>query len=94
MEIDAISDRFTGACNVKLPQDNFYTPSNREFYQSNPYSDLDFSKHEIRLLELLPVKDDKPLNVKLTTRYLLSSDSTPRATALFLTLLENIRKPK
>lgn len=48
-------------------QDNFYTPANSEFYKSNPYSHLDQSKHEIRLLELCPVQDGKPLEASLRT---------------------------
>ena len=75
MEIDPIPDR---ALDGNDPQDNFYTPSNRDFYNSKPYSDLDHSRHEIRFLELLPVKNDGTLNAKLVTPYFLSSDtSTP-----------------
>ena len=48
-------------------QDNFYTPSNSEFYKSNPYSDLDQSKHEIRLLELRLVQHGQPIEVSFRT---------------------------
>ena len=75
MEIDRISDQLIETCNSTLLQDNFYTPSNQEFYSSDPYSDLDVSKHEIRLLELLPVNPDEPLRAKLITPCFLSSDA-------------------
>lgn len=55
-----------------LPIDNFYSPSNREFYSSNQYSDLDASKQEIRLLELLAAQDDEPLKLILSSPVSLS----------------------
>jgi len=82
MEINALSDHHAEDSDENLPNDNFYTPSNREFYISNPYSNLDFSKHEIRLLELLPAKRDEPLSTKLGTPYLLTSGSTPSYCAI------------
>jgi hypothetical protein len=64
----------TGAIASNPIEDNFYTPANQDFYSSNPYSDLDPSRHEIRLLELLPAKDDEPLRANLLTKCFLSGD--------------------
>ncbi|KAF9699596.1 hypothetical protein EKO04_002513 [Ascochyta lentis] len=48
-------------------QDNFCSPANSEFYNSNPYSDLNRSKHEIRVLRLAPVQEGTPLSADLIT---------------------------
>jgi hypothetical protein len=58
MDVDPTPDCPTAHADINHPEDNFYTPFNQEFYARNSYSNLDASKHEIRLLELLPVKDD------------------------------------
>lgn len=48
-------------------QDNFCTPANSKFYESNPYSDLDHSNQEIRVLRLSAVQEGIPLNADLIT---------------------------
>lgn len=45
--------------------DNFCTPANRTFYERSPYSQLNILKQEIRLIKLLPTKDNEPLEVNL-----------------------------
>jgi hypothetical protein len=78
MDIDATSDYPIASTAFNGPKDNFYTPFNRDFYAKNSYSNLDPSKHEIRLLELLPVTDGEPLEVRLISPFFLPSDSTSR----------------
>jgi hypothetical protein len=78
MNIDPTRHSPTADTNINHLEDNFYTPFNQEFYARNSYSNLDASKHEIRLLELLPVKDDEPLSAKLISPFFLSSDSATR----------------
>jgi len=55
-------------------EDNFFTPVNHEFYDRSPYSELDPTRHEIRLLELLPANASEPLQVKLLTSFFLLSN--------------------
>jgi hypothetical protein len=68
------SDRMSSSTGMDLSQDNFCTPSNSEFYKTNPYSDLDPSKREIRLLQLSPVEEGIPLHANLVTISLDSPD--------------------
>ena len=60
-----------------FPQHTFAFPSNREFYESEQYKDLDRSKEEIRLLQLLPIKDDEPVKATLVTVVLQPSGAPP-----------------
>jgi hypothetical protein len=66
------TDSAAAAQSSDAPVDNFFSPANYDFYRSQPYSDLDHPKHEIRLLELLPIKDGMPLQVKLLGSFFLS----------------------
>lgn len=52
MEINVVSSHQVEIYNLDPPTDNFYTPTNQEFYTSSPYLDLDLSEHKIRLLGL------------------------------------------
>jgi hypothetical protein len=54
--------------------DNFCTPANRTFYERSPYSQLNVLKQEIRLILLLPTKDDGPLEVNLISGCFLDPD--------------------
>ena len=70
------------ATEPKPSQDNFYTPANQAFYASNPYSELDPSKRNIRLLEILHANDGTPLRLKLLAPFSLSLGESPRYCAI------------
>jgi hypothetical protein len=59
----ALPDYPTKGDSEHSSQDNFYTLANHEFYRSKPYSDLDRTAQEIRLLQLILVEDDTPLPI-------------------------------
>jgi hypothetical protein len=81
------------ASEPKPSQDNFYTPTNQTFYASNPYVDLDPSKQKIRLLEVLHVNDDEPLQLRLWAPFSLSSDEPPSYCASH-SLPATIKRPR
>ena|SRR2546421_10804768 len=58
--------------------DNFYTPSNAAFYARHRYADLDSSKHEVRLLKLLPGSRTEPLEAELVSNCFLIPGSLIR----------------
>jgi hypothetical protein len=45
----------SGAVVAEVKYDNFYTPGNREFYDSFKYADLPKNEHRIRLLRIHPL---------------------------------------
>ena len=63
--------------NNAAPYDNFHSPLNKEFYDGKQYSDLNTSRNEIRLLEVLPAGDDGLLQCNLVTGCFLAPGSVP-----------------
>ena len=58
--------------------DDFYTPSNELFYNSNQYSKLNQLKQETRLLKSLSINNNKSLKTELINSCFLSSSHSNR----------------
>ena len=70
------TDSIPQTASDSLCQDNFFTPNNHTFYSTIQYNNLDPTKQEIRLLELLPVEDDETIQIRIVTGFVLSSEDT------------------